>query len=94
MAVESERTIPVGATHENDSESPSISNDPEPLRMTMLPAATDWFGPALAKGGSFTGRTTALKVIIVVLSPPFSMPPSSVTVTVMLELPEALKEGV
>ena len=45
------------------------------------------------EGGSFTGFTVAVKVTVVVSTPPPSTPPSSFTVTVIVALPYWFSNG-
>ena len=48
--------------HEYVSGSPSTSVDPLPLRATVEPTATVWFGPALATGVELMVLTVTLEL--------------------------------
>ena len=50
-------------------------------------SSTVWFAPLVKLGASLTELTVIVKVVVVVLSPPLAMPPLSVTVTVIVALP-------
>ena len=48
----------------------------------------------MSVGASFTAVTVTVKVFVTALMPPLSVPPSSVTTTVITAVPLALATGV
>jgi hypothetical protein len=71
VAPVSAAVLPVGSggnrVHAYVSESPSTSVEPLPLRVTVEPTATVWFGPAFATGAELT-------VLIVTLALELAVP--------------------
>jgi hypothetical protein len=66
---------------------------------TVNPPAVDFVPPTaetpkVIVGASFTAVTTTVNVCVVVATPLLSVPPLSVTVTVMTAVPLALATGV
>ena len=77
------------------SAEPSMS---ESLTSTSMTLSIEFLAmpgvSATASGASFTALTVAVKLRLNVSTPPFAVPPLSVTVTVIVALPEALATGV
>ena len=52
-----------------------------------------WFSPSVKLGGSLTGKTVMVNVRLNESIPPFAVPPSSFTVTIIVAVPDWLGSG-